>query len=141
MALIIVNTLVAGASGMIAVIPVRVLLTNGIVEVDYIINGVLAGLVSITALCHAVTPQQAFIIGIIGAWVMLMFDVLLLMFRIDDAVGAVPVHLGGGIWGTMAVAIFGNPVIEARSHASRDFRRGKHSACRRCGVNEVRSVR
>jgi len=47
----------------------------------------------------------------IAAWVMLAVDTLLLLFRVDDAVGAVPVHLGAGIWGTLAVAIFGNPEI------------------------------
>ena len=40
---------------------------------------------------------------------MLLLDWLLIRLRIDDAVGAVPVHLGGGIWGTLAVALFGDP--------------------------------
>jgi len=110
-ALIIINTMIAGAAGLLATIPVRLLVTQGMVEVDYLINGILAGLVAITACSHAVTAHQAFIIGMIAAWVMLAVDTLLLLFRVDDAVGAVPVHLGAGIWGTLAVAIFGNPEI------------------------------
>jgi len=73
-----------------------------------LINGVLAGLVAITAGCHAVSPFSAFAIGIIGAAVMLTVDSVMLKFRLDDAVGAIPVHLGAGIWGTLAVGIFGN---------------------------------
>lgn len=70
--------------------------------------GLLAGLVAITAGCHAVTGGEALLIGAIAGLVMLAANTLLLRYRIDDALGAVPVHLAAGIWGTLAVAIFGD---------------------------------
>ena len=73
-------------------------------------NGVLAGLVSITASCHAVTTAEAVVIGAIGGLVMLIVDHLMIRAQLDDAIGAVPVHLGAGIWGTIAVALFGDPL-------------------------------
>ena len=108
---IIVNTLLAGCAGLIAVIPVGIFLNRGIVEVGYLLNGALAGLVSVTASCHAISPQEALMIGFIGALIMLLFDGMLIRLQIDDAVGAIPVHLGAGIWGTFAVALYGDPAI------------------------------
>ena len=103
---IIVNTLLAGAGGGV------VTLTLGWTfrkrpDVEFLMNGSLAGLVSITASCHAVEPPAAIIIGGIGGFFMYMVELLLLRFKIDDAISAVPVHLGAGIWGTIAVAFFG----------------------------------
>jgi ammonium transporter len=103
---IIVNTVLAGASGM---------LTAGVIswqrhrvpEVEALINGSLAGLVAITASCHAVTPNLALVIGMIGAGVMMLVSYGLKQCGIDDAVDAVAVHTGAGIWGTLAVALFG----------------------------------
>jgi Amt family ammonium transporter len=107
---IIVNTVLAGASGM---------LTAGILswqhhrvpEVEALINGSLAGLVAITASCHAVTPNLALIIGIIGAGIMTLVSSGLRRYHIDDAVDAVAVHTGAGIWGTLAVALFSQPEV------------------------------
>jgi ammonium transporter, Amt family len=109
--LVLTNTLIAGVAGMIAVIPVQLLTNSGVVKADYLMNGALVGLVAITANAHAVSTQSAFIIGLVGGWVMLLVDWLLVAAHIDDAIGAVPVHLGGGIWGTLAVALFGNPTL------------------------------
>ena len=72
-------------------------------------NGMLAGLVSITANCHAVTTTEAAVIGAVGGLVMLTVDHLMIRARLDDAIGAIPVHLAAGIWGTLAVALFGDP--------------------------------
>ena len=58
-------------------------------------HGSLAGLVSVTASCNAITPGISVIIGGIGRVVMLATATLLEKCHIDDAVGAVPVHLGG----------------------------------------------
>lgn len=77
-------------------------------NVPHILNGVLAGLVSITANCHAVEIHQAAIIGIIGGSLYLVAANLLEKLKIDDVVGAVPVHGVCGLWGTLAVAFFGN---------------------------------
>ena len=80
-------------------------------EVEFVMNGALAGLVAITANCDVVSAPSALIIGGVGGIVMMLVSGLLEHLRIDDAVGAVPVHLGAGIWGTLAVALFGQPEL------------------------------
>ena len=91
--IVIANTVFAGAAGMVAALGVG-WLSRGRADVDLVLNGSLAGLVAITA-------------SAIGVVVMVVVDNLLVRLRIDDAVGAIPVHLGAGIWGTLAVAVFG----------------------------------
>ncbi len=105
---ILVNTAVAGSTGMMATLLVGWFIWRR-AEIRLVINGLLAGLVAITANCHAVTTLAAVIIGAVGGLVMLAADEALERLRIDDAVGAIPVHLAAGIWGTLAVAIFGVP--------------------------------
>lgn len=105
---IIVNTVIAGSTGMTAAMLLGWAF-RGRAEVDLVMNGILAGLVAITANAHAVSTINAAIIGGVGGIVMLLVDEALQYFRIDDAVGAIPVHLGAGIWGTLAVSIFGQP--------------------------------
>ncbi len=69
-------------------------------------NGFLAGLVAITCPCYWVDPVGAFFIGIIGTVVMIAVMELLEYMRIDDPIGAVPVHLGAGIAGTLSLGLF-----------------------------------
>lgn len=104
---IIANTMLAAAGGMASA------LIYGWIRLKYAeatlpLNGALAGLVSITAACHAVTSVESVIIGFIAGILMFETRILLDKLRLDDAVGAIPVHLTGGIWGTLAVGIFGN---------------------------------
>ena len=106
---IIANTVLAGAAGLAATLVIGFIFEH--FEVERVVNGCLAGLVSITANCHSVTAVSAVAIGLGGGLVMLGTDRLLDKFKIDDAVKAVPVHLGPGIWGTLAVAIFGQPEV------------------------------
>jgi len=82
-------------------------------DAELVIFGSIAGLVAITASAHAVSAASALAIGGIGGIVMLGVDYLMDYLHIDDAVGAIPVHLGAGIWGTLAVAIFGRKEILA----------------------------
>jgi len=77
-------------------------------DVTLVMNGALAGLVAITAPVHSVTEIQAIVIGLVGGVVMFLSTMVLDKLKIDDAVGAIPVHLSSGIWGTLAVGIFGN---------------------------------
>lgn len=105
-AYIIGNTAIAGAAGMLAALGVGWALWRR-ADVWLLLNGALAGLVAITANCHAVTTSAACLIGAMGGIVMLATTRLLERWHIDDAVGAIPVHLGAGIWGTLAVALFG----------------------------------
>jgi len=105
---IITNTMIAGSAGLVAAMLISWFFA-GRSNVDMVMNGALAGLVAITANCHAVTTGQAMIIGAVGGLVMYGVSRLLDRLRIDDAVGAIPVHLGAGVWGTLAVALFASP--------------------------------
>lgn len=103
---ILINTFLASSSGMIFTLIAGYIIKRKF-NVEFAINGTLGGLVAITANCHAVTSISALIIGAIGGITTIIFSLILTKFKIDDAVGAIPVHLGAGIWGTLAVAIFG----------------------------------
>ena len=70
------------------------------------VNGFLAGLVAVTAPCYWIDPVGAFIIGIVAAFVMVAAIDVLEYVRIDDPIGAVPVHLACGVWGTLALGLF-----------------------------------
>ena len=107
---IIFNTFIAGASGAIFTLLIGWNIRKS-PDVLLLMNGALSGLVSITAGCHVVGTLDSVIIGIIAGLLMILCEYLLERFRIDDAVGAIPVHLAAGIWGTLAVAIFGDPEI------------------------------
>jgi ammonium transporter, Amt family len=107
---ILVNTLMGGVAGMISgcffgwrkyKLP----------EVEFLMNGTIAGLVSITASCHVVSTPEAVIIGATGAYLMLFAKAQLEKRKIDDAVDAVAVHGIGGTWGVLAVALFGQPEL------------------------------
>ena len=75
-------------------------------DLTMIINGVLAGLVSITAACAFVSISSAAVIGIV-AGISIVFSVDFFdNLRVDDPVGALSVHLIGGMWGTIAVGLF-----------------------------------
>jgi ammonium transporter len=77
-------------------------------DVVTIMNASLAGLVGITASANIMAPWKAALIGAVAAVVMQLVTRLLERMRIDDAVGAVPVHLGAGLWGTLAVGLLGD---------------------------------
>jgi Amt family ammonium transporter len=70
------------------------------------VNGFLGGLVAITAPCYWVDPLGAFFIGIGGGLAVIWGMDLLEHLRIDDPIGAVPVHMIGGIWGTLSLGLF-----------------------------------
>ena len=101
---IFVNTNMAAASGaIIAAILTQV--TYGKVDLTMVLNGALAGLVSITAEPLTPTLGWSMIIGGIGGAIVVYGVPLLDRFKIDDVVGAIPVHLFAGIWGTLAVVL------------------------------------
>jgi Amt family ammonium transporter len=70
------------------------------------VNGFLAGLVAITCPCYWVSPTGAFFIGLIGGAVAVYGTDLLEHLRIDDPIGAVPVHMMAGMWGTVSLGLF-----------------------------------
>lgn len=102
---IIVNTIVAGAAGGIIAMIIS-WAQDGKPELFATLNGVLAGLVAVTACCDVITPFSAVILGGIAGVIGTFGATLLLKLKLDDVVGAVPVHLFCGIWGTLGVAIF-----------------------------------
>jgi Amt family ammonium transporter len=78
-------------------------------DVSMTMNGTLAGLVAITAPCAVVSPGDAIIIGLIaGILVVLAVEVIDKNLKIDDPVGAVSVHMVNGVFGTLAVGLWGN---------------------------------
>lgn len=109
---IAVNTNMAAAAGAIAAM-VTAWTKFGKPDLALTLNGALAGLVAITAPCAVVTPGSAIYIGAIGGVLCIYGVVWLDRLRIDDPVGAVPVHGMNGIWGTLAVGLFGQQALGA----------------------------
>lgn len=105
---IAVTTNLAGAAGGIAA-TVTSWAKDGKPDLSMVINGILAGLVGITAGCAYVNYWGAVIIGLI-AGVLVVYAVSFFdSIRIDDPVGATSVHLVNGVWGTLAVGLFADP--------------------------------
>ncbi len=75
-------------------------------DLGFTTNGFLAGLVAITCPCYWVSPTGAFFIGIVAGFVVVYATDLLEFVRIDDPIGAVPVHMFAGIWGTLSLGLF-----------------------------------
>ena len=106
MAIVYVNTNLAAAAGVV----VAMLLTQALykkMDLTLCLNGAIGGLVAITAGPDLQHHGVAMIVGGIGGALVVFSVPLLDRFRIDDVVGAIPAHLICGIWGTLAVGIFG----------------------------------
>jgi Amt family ammonium transporter len=103
--LIILNTFLGGAFGGLILL-LAGWAFKGVTVTYSIMNGILAGLVAITASADIVSPHAAALIGAAGAIVYYVSDQILLKFKIDDAVGAVPVHAMAGVTGVLLVAFF-----------------------------------
>jgi ammonium transporter, Amt family len=104
--LIAVTTTAAGAMGALTAMA-TVWIKTGKPDVGMTGNGLLAGLVGITAGCAAVTPQAALIIGAVaGVIVVFAVDFIERVLKVDDPVGAVSVHGVCGAWGVLAVGLF-----------------------------------
>ena len=102
---VVVNTFLASAAGGIATM-VYTYFAYKKIDITMVINGILAGLVSITAGCNVVGPSSAILIGLIAG---VLVDIAVLFFdrlKVDDPVGAVAVHGINGLFGTIAVGFF-----------------------------------
>jgi Amt family ammonium transporter len=99
---IFANTNLAAAAGVVATTVLLQILYKK-VDVTMVLNGALAGLVSITAEPLAPAVWQALLIGAVGGAIVVFTVPLLDKLKIDDVVGAIPVHLFAGIWGTLIV--------------------------------------
>ena len=101
---VLANTNLAAAAGVIAAVSVsRSIL--GRVDLLAVLNGAIAGLVSITAGPDMIDHWWAILIGAVGGVVVVAGIKLLEIMRLDDVVGAIPAHLFAGVWGTLAVCI------------------------------------
>jgi len=101
---IAVNTHLAGAAGTVAGAAITRLL-GGKTDIIMMLNGALAGLVAITAEPLTPSPVLAMIIGAAGAVIMYFGTKMLENFGLDDVVGAIPVHMFAGIFGTLVVPL------------------------------------
>ena len=106
MAIVFTNTNLAAAGGVVAAMLMTQIMYKK-VDLTMALNGALAGLVSITAGPDLTNHLMSIIIGGIGGVLVVIAIPMLDRFKIDDVVGAISVHLVAGIWGTLAVGIFG----------------------------------
>ncbi|MCB9530861.1 MAG: ammonium transporter [Myxococcales bacterium] len=104
--LVLVTTTLAAAAGLISSMAVSWIVQK---KPDHtmILNGTLAGLVGITAGADCVTPMQSIIIGAVAGIIVVGAVIAIDRAKIDDPVGAISVHLVCGVWGTLAVGIWG----------------------------------
>ena len=108
--LILINTFLAAAFGLLTGLGISYIKFKK-PDPFYIILGPLAGLVAITAGCNSMTSIMAIFVGVVGAIIAIIVNEALNKFEIDDVVGAVPVHLAAGIWGTLAVGLFSDLTV------------------------------
>ena len=103
--LILINTFLSASFGLLTGLGMSFLLFKK-PDPYYVILGPLAGLVAITAGCNSMTSVVSIFVGVIGAVIAIIVNELLNKYEIDDVVGAIPVHLAAGVWGTLAVGFF-----------------------------------
>jgi Amt family ammonium transporter len=105
--LVLVTTSLAAAAGGVGSLILSTLLYKNL-DLTMFLNGILGGLVGITAGADLMSPNEAVIIGLIAGFIIVLGVALIDKIRLDDPVGAVTVHLICGMWGTLAVGIFGS---------------------------------
>ena len=105
--LVLVTTCLAAAAGGVAAAALSTIMYKNM-DLTMFLNGILGGLVGITAGADLMSPTEAVIIGLIAGVIIVLGVALIDRVRLDDPVGAVTVHLICGIWGTLAVGIFGD---------------------------------
>jgi Amt family ammonium transporter len=98
------TTLAACAAGLTAMLAAYIMSKKW--DISFTVNGFLAGLVAITCPCYWVTPLGSIILGGIAGVLVVVGVELLEWLRIDDPIGAVPVHGMCGIWGTLSLGLF-----------------------------------
>ncbi len=104
---IILNTIISASFGGITAMFLSMFLGKSrLPEPEMIMNGIIAGLVAITAGCAYVSTPSAMVIGIVSGLVVYYGTLLLEKKGIDDVVSAIPVHAFSGVWGTLATGLF-----------------------------------
>ena len=107
MSIVVVNTNIAACGGVVAAIILSQLMYKKI-DLSIALNGAIAGLVAITAGPDLTNHFLSMIVGAIGGILCTIAIPMLDKMKIDDVVGAISAHLVAGIWGTLAVGIFGS---------------------------------
>ena len=102
---LVTTCLAAAAGGVVSFLVSTAMYKN--FDLTMFLNGILGGLVSITAGADLMSPTDAIIIGSIGGAIIVFAVAFIDKIKLDDPVGAIAVHLVCGIWGTLAVGIFG----------------------------------
>jgi len=103
---LVTTCLAAAAGGVFAAFVSTIMYKN--LDLTMFLNGILGGLVSITAGADQMSPTDAILIGAIAGAIIVFAVSLIDKLKLDDPVGAIAVHLVCGIWGTLAVGVFGN---------------------------------
>ncbi|WKY47621.1 ammonium transporter [Eubacteriaceae bacterium ES3] len=104
---IVANTMISASFGGITSLFISWKFSeNQLPEPESIINGILGGLVGITAGCFYVSAVGSLVIGVVSGLIVYFGTLLLEKLKLDDAVGAIPVHGFAGIWGTVATGLF-----------------------------------
>ncbi|OOG69409.1 ammonium transporter [Algoriphagus sp. A40] len=104
---VFVTTSISAASGAVGALFISYLKFKTY-DITMVLNGILAGLVGITAGADQMSVLDSVFIGLIGGGLVVFGVVFFDKIKIDDPVGAISVHLVGGVWGTLAVGLFGN---------------------------------
>ncbi len=105
--LVLVTTCLSAAAGGIGAMLLSFILHKNL-DLTMFLNGILGGLVGITAGADLMSPNEAVIIGFLAGLIIVLAVALIDKLKLDDPVGAVAVHLACGIWGTLAVGVFGS---------------------------------
>lgn len=124
-ALVAINTSLSAASGAITAIFTNLYLEERRTgdmsfNLTMAMNGLLSGLVAVTAPCGTIEPWAACLIGMAAGWIYIAGSALLIRWKIDDAVDAIPVHLFSGMWGLIATGLFSSPSRIAAAFGSSD---------------------
>ena len=102
---VVINTFLASAAGGMSTM-IYTYFNYGKIDITMVINGILAGLVAITAGCNVVGPVSAIIIGLFAGVLVDVAVIFIDRLKIDDPVGAIAVHGINGLFGTIAVGLF-----------------------------------
>ena len=105
--LVLVTTCLAAAAGGVGAFILSTILYKNF-DLTMFLNGILGGLVGITAGADLMSPNEAVVIGLLAGVIIVLGVALIDKLKLDDPVGAIAVHLICGIWGTLAVGLFGS---------------------------------
>ncbi|TBR45078.1 ammonium transporter [Marinomonas agarivorans] len=106
-AIILANTILAASAGGMSCFVVSMFASRGEVQIEKLLNGVIGGLVAVTAGCAVLEPSGAALLGLFaGVIVYYAEEIILHVFKIDDPVNVIAAHGVAGAWGTLALAFF-----------------------------------